>query len=148
MFGETHLDILLRTMTPELQDGEFVFCTLAPEHLAHLPCEPVCQFREPEGITLILARKQAEEYQLEYAYVSRMITLTVHSSLNAVGFLAAITTTLAAQGISVNAVSAYYHDHLFVSVDRAHDAMRVLQELSSGGWRYRETPCIHTRLFC
>jgi hypothetical protein len=59
-----------------------------------------------------------------------MITLTVQSSLEAVGFLAAITTKLATHGISVNAISAYYHDHLFVPADKAEIAMRLLQEFS------------------
>ena len=130
MPAETDLPTLLRTMTPELQDGEFVFCTIAPEQLSYLTCEPLCQFREPEGMTLILSRQQAEECHVDYTYVSRMITLTVHSDLEAVGFLAAITAKLAEHDISVNAVSAYYHDHLFVPTDRAHDAMRALLELS------------------
>jgi len=59
-----------------------------------------------------------------------MITLTVHSSLEAVGFLAAITGRLAEAGISVNAVSAYYHDHLFVAEHRADEALRLLQSMS------------------
>jgi hypothetical protein len=130
MSGETNLRTLLRTMTPELQDGEFVFCTVSASEFEQAETQPLCLFREKEGITLILAREEAEKHQLQYAYVSRMITLTVHSSLDAVGFLAAITAKLAAQGISVNAVSAYYHDHLFVPISRAHEAMRVLQEFS------------------
>jgi uncharacterized protein len=55
--------------------------------------------------------------------------LTVHSSLEAVGFLAAITARLAETGISVNAVSAFYHDHLFVPHDRADEALARLQEM-------------------
>jgi uncharacterized protein len=56
--------------------------------------------------------------------------LTVHSSLNAVGFLAAVTTQLAEAGISLNAVSAFYHDHLFVPHDRADEALALLQNMS------------------
>ena len=59
-----------------------------------------------------------------------MITLTVHSSLEAIGFLAAITGRLAEAGISVNAVSAFYHDHLFVPEHRAEEALHHLQNVS------------------
>lgn len=59
-----------------------------------------------------------------------MITLTVHSSLEAVGFLAVITRHLAQHSISVNAVSAYHHDHLFVPVHRADEAMRLLGDMA------------------
>jgi hypothetical protein len=61
-----------------------------------------------------------------------MNSLMVHSSLDAVGFLAAITAKLAAGGISVNPVSAFYHDHLFVPVDKAEMAMNLLSEFSAG----------------
>ena len=37
-------------------------------------------------------------------------------------------TRLAAAGISVNAVSAFHHDHLFVPEDRAEEALRLLQD--------------------
>ena len=46
-----------------------------------------------------------------------------------VGFLAAITTRLAAAGVSVNAVSAFHHDHLFVPYDRADDTLTLLQNM-------------------
>jgi hypothetical protein len=45
------------------------------------------------------------------------------------GFLAAITARLAETGISVNVVSAFYHDHLFVPHDRADEALARLQEM-------------------
>jgi hypothetical protein len=61
-----------------------------------------------------------------------MITLSIHSSLEAVGFLAAITGKLADHNISVNPISAYYHDHLFVPAARAQAAMELLQEFSKG----------------
>ena len=55
-----------------------------------------------------------------------MVTLTVQSALDAVGFLAAITARLAAAGISVNAVSAFFHDHLFVPAGRAEEIVEIL----------------------
>ena len=76
--------------------------------------KPVHIFRERERTAFIVRREEAEAAGLPYQFASRLITLTVHSSLEAVGFLAAITGRLAEAGISVNAVSAFYHDHLFV----------------------------------
>jgi len=57
--------------------------------------------------------------------------LTVHSSLAAVGLLAAVTAALAARGISVNPVSAFHHDHLFVPVTQAEAALETLRALSA-----------------
>ncbi len=131
MTGETDLEILLKSMKPVLHEGEFVFCTMSTERAGELDLASVCQFREDEGLTLILKRQQADSAGLPYEFVSRMIALTVHSSLNSVGFLAAITSKLAEYGISVNPVSAYYHDYLFVPSDKALETMRLLAEFSS-----------------
>ena len=58
-----------------------------------------------------------------------MITLEAHSSLEAVGFLARITTELAKHQMGVNPVSGFYHDHLFVPDGREQDALSVLEEI-------------------
>lgn len=133
MTGETNLNTLLTSMRPVLMQGEFVFCTVPPSIQASLSITPIGQFLEEEGVTLIVRRDDADRWGLAYDYVACMITLTVHSSLGAVGFLAAIATRLAEQGISVNPVSAYYHDHLFVPSDRTDDAMAILNALSQTG---------------
>ena len=127
MKPETNLQKLLTAMEPELLAGEFVFATLSPAEFKALQIEPWGWFREAEGITLILEHSAARASGLQTAFPSRLITLTVHSSLEAVGFLAAITEKLAAAGISVNAISAYYHDHLFVPREKAEQAIDILQ---------------------
>ena len=131
MTGERDLGALLRHMKPELRPGIFVFCTIPPDERIPAAVNPLLTFREQEGTTLVIAREEAEAAGLRHAFASRLITLTVHSALDAVGFLAAITARLAEAGISVNAVSAFHHDHLFVPVDRADEAMTLLQGMST-----------------
>ncbi|WP_133274334.1 ACT domain-containing protein [Hymenobacter radiodurans] len=131
MSGEQNLEQLLRTMQPVFQAEEYVFCTLPAGQATPESVTPVGTFWEAEGLTLIMTKAQAEQAALSYSYPCRMITLNVHSSLEAVGFLARITARLATHGISVNAVSAFYHDHLFVPTARADEAVRLLNELSS-----------------
>ncbi|WP_257165784.1 ACT domain-containing protein [Bradyrhizobium sp. SRS-191] len=132
MAAERNLDALLRRMSPELQDGVFVFCSLAPADEPPLALTPLMLFREREGITLIVRREEAEQAGLIHQFAARLITLSVHSALDAVGFLAAVTTALAAAGISVNAVSAFHHDHLFVPEGQGEQAIRLLREMSRG----------------
>lgn len=130
MDAERNLEKLITKMRPELQEGEFVFCTVSAEMYERSDIQPVGWFREAEGITLIVEREIAEGAGLAYTYNSRMITLSAHSNLEAVGFLAVITKVLAKAGISVNPVSAYYHDHLFVPVDKAQMALEELKTLT------------------
>jgi len=129
MPGETNLQRLLANMQPELLEREFVFCSVSPEAFNQLHIHPIGWLREAEGISLIVERSIADDKGLNYEFVSRMITLNIHSSLEAVGFLAAITSKLAGAAISVNAISAFYHDHLFVPTDRASAVMQLLDEL-------------------
>ena len=129
MPAERDLTTLLKHMRPELRPGIFVFCTIAANE--SIPAiNPLMTFREQEGMTLVVPREDAEAGGLSHAFPSRLITLTVHSALDAVGFLAAINGRLAEASISVNAVSAFHHDHLFVPVDRADEAMALLQNMS------------------
>lgn len=129
MSGETDLKKLLATMRPRLHDGTYLFATLPAAGALPADLDVVMTFREAEGLTVILEEGEARRANLAGAFPSRMITLDVHSSLESVGFLGAITARFEASGISVNPVSAFYHDHLFVPVDRADDAMGVLNRL-------------------
>ncbi len=131
MSGETNLQSLLANMQPVLLEGEFVFCSVSPKTFDQLRAHPIGWFREAEGITLIVERSVADDEDLDYEFVSRMITLNIHSSLEAVGFLAAITSKFAAAEISVNTISAFYHDHLFVPTDKSSVVMRLLDELKN-----------------
>ncbi|NJL48189.1 MAG: ACT domain-containing protein [Leptolyngbyaceae cyanobacterium SM2_5_2] len=129
MAEETELCTLLRAMQPVLQEEIYVFAR-TPWVDGGSTLHPIGLFREKEGLTLILPQSQADASGLSYTTVFAMITLSVHSSLEAVGFLAAITTHLASHNISVNPVSAFYHDHLFVPVAKAQTAMALLHGLS------------------
>ena len=130
MAGETALTTLLRSMSPHLNDGEYVFCT-APDN--HIPagCEVIGSFREQEGLTLILERRQAEQAGLAFDYIAAWITLNVHSTLQAVGLTAAFASALGKAGISCNVIAGYYHDHLFVGRADAERAMDVLRQLAA-----------------
>ena len=131
MYGDRNLDTLLKTMQPLLTDGKWVFRTSVNGFDAAKLETAILMFREPEGVTIINPAKPSDEGLPTWG----MITLSIHSSLEAVGFLAAITTSLAAIGIPVNAVSAYYHDHIFVPYERRGDAMECLRCMM------RETEC-------
>ncbi|TIT31991.1 MAG: ACT domain-containing protein [Mesorhizobium sp.] len=130
MTGETDLRTLLASMAPELLDGIYVFARLEPGVPQPEGLEPVMVFREREGTTLIVTEEAARTMGLAASFRCRMITLNIHSSLEAVGFLATITTRLAAAGMGVNPVSAFYHDHLFVPAERAKEAMALLLKLA------------------
>ena len=132
MTGETNLKTLIRNMEPVLQDGVYVFVTLAPGVAVPSGLEPRMVFEETEGTTLIMLRDRADAFGLAAEFPCRMITLNIHSALAAVGFLAAVAGHLADHGMGVNPVAGYYHDHLFVPEDRAQDAMAALHALARG----------------
>jgi uncharacterized protein len=130
MPGEKDLDKLVKNMQPELRTGDYIFSSIDEEKVKSKRLNPVCTFIEREGLSVILRRKEADKNAIPYNYVFRMITLNIHSSLDAVGFLAKITNALAENNISVNPVSAFYHDHLFVPAADARKTMMLLEQLS------------------
>lgn len=130
MSGIVKLDELLKSMSPEIQDGEFVFCTLSSENLDYKHLNPLATFKESEGLTLIIPVESAVQEKLAFEGIFKQITLTVHSSLEAVGLTAAVANKLASHDISANVVAAYYHDHIFVQTEKAEQALSALKEFS------------------
>lgn len=130
MAGETSLATLLRSMSPQLNAGEYVFCALCDGQLP-AGLEIVGSFREQEGLTVILEKSHAERAGFSFDYVAAWITLNVHSALEAVGLTAAFATALGKAGISCNVIAGYYHDHLFVGQADAERAMGVLRDLAA-----------------
>lgn len=131
MSAEKELSNLIASMSPTLMPDVYVFATVDKHH----DCSGLkfrMQFFEKEGITFILKRQEAETAGLDYEFPCRMITLNIHSALEAVGFIAKIATKLASLGMGVNPVAGFYHDHLFIPEDRADDAMKALQEMTKG----------------
>ncbi len=131
MTGESNLVVLLKSMKPVLHDGEYVFCVV--EDLAGIdPHEVSMIFKEAEGYSIIVEKGVADRLKLPYTYISSWISLTVHSSLEAVGLTAAFSAALAESNISCNVVAGYYHDHIFVPVNKKDLALEVLIRLSNG----------------
>lgn len=119
---------LLREMRPRLNEGTVVFCEMKRDDA--IPEGTISWFREAEGQSVILSPAAARAAQLTVAFEAAWITLEVHSALDAVGLTAAVSAALTADGIPCNIVAALRHDHLFVPVERAADAMAALERLS------------------
>jgi uncharacterized protein len=129
MNGETNLQLLIKNMKPELHAGEYVFIRVDDITQFGIS-KAICFFKEKEGCTVIVEKHIADEWKQPYQYVAAWITLSVHSSLEAVGLTAAFSKALSEAGISCNVVAAYYHDHIFVDVKDAVKAMEVLQRMA------------------
>ena len=129
MTGEKDLDKLLKTMKPKHNFGDYVFCVV--DNLENIDLKDVILlFKEPEGNTIIIEKDLADSLNLQYSFIAAWITLTVHSSLEAVGLTAAFSSALARAGISCNVVAGYYHDHIFVEKKDITKAMEILNKLS------------------
>lgn len=130
MTGIRELPALLTSLEPVLVAGLHTFAHVTPEEMARLSHPPLATFREREGITLICPLAEAEELGLRHEGKFRQITLSVHSSLAAIGLTAAVSTELARHHIPCNVVAAFFHDHLFVPADKADRALTLLQSLA------------------
>ncbi len=127
--SEQNLVLLLKDMAPFLNEGDYVFCAIDDLQSVN-PKELLFTFREKEAITIITRKEMADNNNLTYFSVMAWITLTVHSSLEAVGLTAAFSAALANEAISCNVVAGFYHDHIFVAKKDAERAMAVLAQLA------------------
>ena len=120
MSGETDLGKLLSGLAIEKREGRWLFVT-GPEANREAA---VMSFQEREGWTHIVPAYEDQE-----GYI--WLELAIHSSLEAVGFLAAVSRELAEKSIPCNAIAAYYHDHVFVPEAKAAAAIEALRALAA-----------------
>ena len=124
------LSQLLAGMEPSLREGVWVFGILP----AGVPLDAegiVASIREAEGMSVVMEEAAALRAGVLPVFRAAWITLTVHSDLEAVGLTAAFSAALGEAGISCNVVAGTHHDHLFVPVEKAADAMAALRRLQA-----------------
>lgn len=124
MTGLTELDEILRTLSPSVRAGAFVYV------VTDLPLPSHASVVEREGGSLVVEQAVADEAGLDYESTFAWITLQVRSSLQAVGLTATVSSALAEKGVPCNMLAGYHHDHILVPSDRVVDALAVLQALS------------------
>jgi len=127
----SHLDTLLRTMEPVLNPGTYVFARVEGDRPID-QSKVVASIREPEGLSLIVEESVAESEGLVSVFRCAWITLNVSSDLAAVGLTAAFAAVLACAGIGCNVVAGLNHDHVFVPLHQAEQAMVELKALQEG----------------
>ena len=137
--GIKELEVILSTLSPQL-DAEEDFIFHADPNASygdHSNLHPVVTCQEREGMTFVfplsaLTDGRDDNVGIDLTAQPRMkrITLGVHSSLEAVGLTAAVSTLLAKHEISANMVAGYHHDHLFVPANDAEKAVKLLIKLA------------------
>ncbi|NYZ74528.1 ACT domain-containing protein [Candidatus Micrarchaeota archaeon] len=126
---------LLKNLQPKMAKTRYFMASVGESELmmlANYLDYITCIYREEEGLTVVLEEGIKEEIAgltEKMAGPFALITLNVYSDLMAVGFLARISEALAKEKISINAFSAYHHDHLLVPWERRKDAMDALKRL-------------------
>ena len=128
MPGETDLSTMLSSLQIERRG--------APVTVVHLS-SPVglgngveAVIAEAEGTTAVVSITEAERRGWPVEFVAAWLTVSVHSSLDAVGLTAALANVLTDCGISCNVLAGYFHDHLLVPLDRADEAIAALEALA------------------
>ena len=81
MTGIVEIEELLKSMSPEIRGGEYVFCSVDGELVDYVHLNPLATYIEAEGLTLILSVEAADSANIAYEGKYKQITLTVHSSL-------------------------------------------------------------------
>ena len=121
---------MIKKMSPQLIDGEYVFVTLKKNEVdVELLKKSKSSFVENEGLSLILELGLAQQKGFDTSLKMMCISLNVYSDLEGVGLTAAVSSALAEQKIPCNIVAAYHHDHAFVPSIKAKDALKILRDL-------------------
>ena len=123
--GDTDLAAMLATLSVQRRPGVFAYIAVQVP-TPGLIAAAHAVVKEGRLTTIVLpvdaAARAGQVTDVQFAW----LTLTVRSSLDAVGLTAVVSARLAAIGIPCNVLAGYHHDHLLVPVDRVDDAIDVL----------------------
>jgi hypothetical protein len=118
-------------MSPTLTEGQFVFCSISRERRKALKPEPLYEFHEAEGVTVVLRLQDAVREKIDGEFLSRLIRLDVTPHSDAVGMLSVISTRLATHGVSIQPVAGVHHGYLFVPEARGEESVKILESLAA-----------------
>jgi len=128
--GETDLDKMLASLRVERRPGVFTYVAVAVPTPGLLAAAHA-MVTEGETTTLVLPLEAAQRAGFTVDLEMAWLSLTVQSSLEAVGLTAAFAATLGEVGIPCNVLAGFHHDHILVPADRADDAIDALTVSSS-----------------
>jgi hypothetical protein len=123
--GETDLDAMVSTLSVQRRPGVFAYIAVEVP-TPGLIAAAHAVVKEGRLTTIVLPVEVAERAGQATDVRFAWLTLTVQSSLDAVGLTAVVSARLAAIGIPCNVLAGYHHDHLLVPVDRVDDATAAL----------------------
>jgi hypothetical protein len=123
--GETDLSTMLATLAVQRRPGVFAYIAVQVP-TPGLIAAAHAMIKEGRLTTIVLPVETAERAGQRTDTRFAWLTLTVASSLDAVGFTAVVSARLAAVGIPCNVLAGHERDHLLVPVDRVDDAINAL----------------------
>jgi hypothetical protein len=108
---------------PVVNPGDYVFVSVerVPPGVA-----PVASIQEHEGMTIVIARADADRLRLPYDFVASWISLMGTTTLGQGDTFANLVARLAENSVRCYVFAGFHHDHLFMPSDQLDDAMRIL----------------------
>ncbi len=129
--GETDLAKMLASLAVERRPGVFTYIAVQVP-TPGLIASAHAVVKEGRLTTIVLPVDAAERAGQAITTRLAWLTLTVQSSLDAVGLTAAVSARLTEAGIACNVLAGYQHDHILVPVDRVDEATSALTAGGSG----------------
>lgn len=123
--GETDLEAMLATLAVTRRPGVFTYIAVEVPTPGLLAAAHAV-VKEGPLTTIVLPVEAAERAGQLITVRFAWLTLTVQSSLEAVGLTAAISARLSELDIPCNVLAGYHHDHLLVPVERVDHAVAAL----------------------
>jgi uncharacterized protein len=123
--GETDLAAMLATLAVQRRPGVFTYIAVEVP-TPGLIAAAHAVVKEGPLTTIVLPVEAAERAGQLVTVRFAWLSLSVQSSLEAVGLTAAISTRLTELDIPCNVLAGYHHDHLLVPIERVDDAIAAL----------------------